>query len=99
MKQVFEYIDSDKESAIEMLSKLVSQPSVAATGEGIQECSKLVVKLLEELGASPKIHYIGKGSPVVSGEIRSRKKARCMGEACQMTKENSSAALNSLKHS
>ncbi len=73
MKQVFEYIDSDKECAIEMLSKLVSQPSVAATGEGIQECSKLVVKLLEELGASPKIHYIGKGSPVVSGEIRSRK--------------------------
>lgn len=73
MKEVFDYIDSNKNRAIELLSKLVSQPSVAATGQGIKECSELVMKLLDELGANPKLNDIGEGSPVVSGEIKSKR--------------------------
>jgi acetylornithine deacetylase/succinyl-diaminopimelate desuccinylase-like protein len=73
MKQVYDYIDSNQQDAIETLSKLVGQPSVAATGEGIEECSKLVFQLLESLGANPKVHSIGEGSPVISGEIKSKK--------------------------
>jgi acetylornithine deacetylase/succinyl-diaminopimelate desuccinylase-like protein len=73
MNEVFDYIDTNKDSAIELLSKLVSQPSVAATGQGIKECSELVTKLLDELGANPKLHDLGEGSPVISGEIKSKK--------------------------
>ena len=73
MKQVFDFIDSNKESAIEALKTLVSQPSVAATGEGIRECANLVKEMLEELGANPKVYDIENGNPVVTGEIRSRK--------------------------
>src|SRR5271157_6345846 len=59
-----------------MLLRLASQPSVAATGLGIQECSKLVHGLLEELGAQPKFYDVGEGSPVVTGEIKSKKNPR-----------------------
>ncbi len=73
MKEVFDYIEANKDSAVELLSKLVSQPSVAATGEGIRECSELVAKLLDETGADPETYDIGEGSPVIAGEIKSKK--------------------------
>ncbi len=73
MKEVFDYIDSSHDSAIELLSKLVRQPSVAATGQGIKECSELVTNLLGEIGANPKVYDLGEGSPVIAGEIKSKK--------------------------
>ncbi|HZW55137.1 MAG TPA: M20/M25/M40 family metallo-hydrolase [Nitrososphaerales archaeon] len=74
MKQVFDYIDSVKDRSIEALKQLVRQPSVSATGQGIKECASLVAKMLENLGASPKILDVEKGgaSPLVVGEIRSK---------------------------
>lgn len=76
MKEVFDRIDSNKEKAVQTLVRLASQPSVAASGQGIEECAKLVEKLLEEVGANPRIFDVGEGSPVVAGEIRSRKNPR-----------------------
>ena len=76
MREVFEAIDASRDRATEMLTDLVSQPSVSATGQGIRECAGLVLKLLEELGAEPKTYDVGEGSPVVAGEIRSRKNPR-----------------------
>lgn len=73
MKQVFDFIDSNKENAIEALKKLASQPSVAATGEGIRDCANLVKEMLEQLGANPRVYDMGEGSPVVTGEIKSKK--------------------------
>lgn len=73
MKEVFDAIDGTAEKATQMLLRLASQPSVAATGQGIEECSKLVSGLLEEAGAQPKMYDLGRGSPVVSGEIKSKK--------------------------
>jgi acetylornithine deacetylase/succinyl-diaminopimelate desuccinylase-like protein len=73
VKEVFDYIDSSKNSTIELLSKLVRQPSVAATGQGIKECSELVTNLMGEIGANPKVYDLGEGSPVVTGEIKSKK--------------------------
>ena len=76
MKDVFDAIDWTAEKATQMLVRLASQPSVAATGQGIRDCSKLVYKLLEEVGAQPKTYDIGEGSPVVAGEIKSKKNPR-----------------------
>ena len=73
MKQIFDFIDSNKENAIEALKKLVSQPSVAATGEGIRDCANLVKEMLEQLGANPRVYDMGEGSPVVTGELESKK--------------------------
>jgi len=76
MRQVFERIDADRERAVRMLVKLGSQPSVSARGEGIAECAKLVAGLLHELGAAPKVYDLGEGSPVVAGEIKSKRNPR-----------------------
>jgi acetylornithine deacetylase/succinyl-diaminopimelate desuccinylase-like protein len=76
MTDVFERIELNKEDAIQMLMRLASQPSVAAKGEGIQECAKLVEGLLEELGGGPRVYDIGEGSPVVTGEIKSKRNPR-----------------------
>jgi len=76
LKNVFDSIDANTESATRMLVKLASQPSVGATGQGIDECSKLVYGLLEELGAQPKTYDVGEGSPVVTGEIKSKSNPR-----------------------
>ena len=76
MKDIFDAIDWTAEKATQMLVRLASQPSVAATGQGIRDCSKLVYKLLEEVGAQPKTYDIGEGSPVVAGEIKSKKNPR-----------------------
>lgn len=72
MKGVFERIDSNSEEAVGTLKELTSQPSVSASGQGIRECANLVVRLLADLGAEPKVFDIGEGSPVVAGEIKSR---------------------------
>jgi acetylornithine deacetylase/succinyl-diaminopimelate desuccinylase-like protein len=73
LKDVFDSIDANVDRATRMLTKLASQPSVAATGEGIEECSRLVQELLGEMGAQPKMYDVGEGSPVVTGEIKSKK--------------------------
>src|SRR5208283_5901432 len=73
MKQVFDFIDANKENQIEALKKLASQPNIAATGEGIKDCAYLVKGMLEQVGANPKSYDIGKGSPVVAGEIKSKR--------------------------
>jgi len=73
MKEVFERIDANSEKSVRMLTELASQPSVSASGEGVRTCAKLVERLLGDLGANPKTFDIGEGSPVVAGEIRSRR--------------------------
>jgi acetylornithine deacetylase/succinyl-diaminopimelate desuccinylase-like protein len=73
MKQVFEYIDSNQQIAVDLLARLVRQPSVAATGDGIEECAELVRSTLDYLGANPEIYTVGKASPLVAGEIKSKK--------------------------
>jgi acetylornithine deacetylase/succinyl-diaminopimelate desuccinylase-like protein len=73
MKEVFDYIDSNKDRALEALKTLVRQPSVSAKGEGLRECAELVRRMLEDLGASPKLLEAGEGiNPVVVGEIKSK---------------------------
>lgn len=73
MREVFDRIDANREKAIGMLVKLAGQPSVAAKGEGIHECARLVEGLLSELGADPRVYDVGEGSPVVAEQINSKK--------------------------
>ena len=60
------------------LVELVRQPSVSAKGEGIQECAKLVEKMMRETGFSTRILQGKKGNPVVHGELKSRKSDRTL---------------------
>jgi acetylornithine deacetylase/succinyl-diaminopimelate desuccinylase-like protein len=72
IRPVFDHIDSNNAKSLDALKKLVRQPSVSAKGEGIEECANLVLEMLQDLGASPRILRVDDGNPLIVGEIRSK---------------------------
>ena len=55
------------------LQTLIRQPSVSANNQGIEECAKLVSKILKKSGISSQILRLKKGvAPVVYGEVKSK---------------------------
>ncbi len=67
------HVDSHMNSLISDLQTLIRQPSVSAKNEGIEECAKLVKKLLKKSGVPSEILRLKKGvAPIVYGEIKSK---------------------------
>jgi len=71
LENVYQHIDAHQEEFVEDLAKLVRQPSVAARGEGIEQCAKIVEAMMKEVGLSTKIIREEGGNPVVYGELES----------------------------
>jgi len=70
---VLKHIDSNINNLISDLQTLIRQPSVSAKNEGIEECAKLVKKLLKKSGLKSEILRLKKGvAPIVYGEIKSK---------------------------
>jgi len=65
------HIDSQHDKDLELLKKLVTQPSVSTRNMGVKECTKMLRQLLEEIGCSPVMVCPTKGQPVVFGELKS----------------------------
>jgi len=70
LEKIYNYVDVNSKRFLEDLTRLVDQPSVSAKNEGIQQCAKLVEKMMKETGLHTKIIENG-GNPVLYGEIRS----------------------------
>ncbi|AJM92766.1 MULTISPECIES: M20/M25/M40 family metallo-hydrolase [Nitrosopumilus] len=67
------HVDTNMENLISDLQTLIRQPSVSAKNEGIEECAKLVQKLLKKSGIKSEILRLKKGvAPIVYGEIKSK---------------------------
>ena len=67
------YVDSHMDDLVSDLQTLIRQPSVSAKNEGIEECAKLVQKLLKKSGIKSEILRLKKGvAPIVFGEIKSK---------------------------
>ena len=67
------HIDSNLNNLILDLQTLIRQPSVSAKNEGIEECAKIVKKLLKKSGLKSEILRLKKGvAPIVYGEITSK---------------------------
>jgi acetylornithine deacetylase/succinyl-diaminopimelate desuccinylase-like protein len=77
MNEVYSYINGHVEEFVEKLTRLVKQPSVSATGEGIQKCSEMVEALLQETGFSTRI-LKEEGNPVVYAEIKSTRSSKTL---------------------
>ena len=62
-----------QEEHLPNILKLVRQPSIAGTGEGIEECANMVLKMLEDIGCveGHLEHYVH--SPVVSAKLYSER--------------------------
>lgn len=77
-RKVYAHIDAHTKDFVKDLIRLVKQPSVSATSEGIQACAKLVVKMMQEAGLSTKIFTNQKGNPVVYGEKLSKESSKTL---------------------
>ena len=67
------YVDSHMDDLVSDLQTLIRQPSVSAKNEGIEECAKLVQKLLKKSGVKSEILRLKKDvAPIVFGEIKSK---------------------------
>jgi len=74
LKKVLQFVDNNMNGIISQLQILIRQPSVSAKNEGIEECAKLVAKIMKKSGIDSEILYLKKGiAPVVFGEVRSKK--------------------------
>jgi acetylornithine deacetylase/succinyl-diaminopimelate desuccinylase-like protein len=68
------YIDKNMAALIFDLQKLIRQPSVSAKNLGLEECARLVVKIMKKSGIRAEILRLGKDiPPAIYGEIVSRK--------------------------
>ncbi len=65
-EEVTKFIDDNMSNSVEDLKKLVRIPTVAAKGEGIEETSELVERMLQDAGLETQIHPTT-GAPVVTG--------------------------------
>lgn len=71
--QVLQYVDINMKGLISDLQTLIRQPSVSAKNEGLEECARLVGKIMRKSGIHSEILYLRKGiPPVVYGEVRSK---------------------------
>ena len=67
------HVDSHMEDLISDLQTLIKQPSVSAKNEGIEDCAKLVQKLLKKSGISSEILKLKKNvAPIIYGEVKSK---------------------------
>jgi len=72
-KKTLSFIDKHKTDLLTDLQTLISQPSISAKNEGIEECSILVSKMLKKAGISSEILRLNKNAaPLVFGEVKSK---------------------------
>ena len=68
------HVDVNMKNLISDLQTLIRQPSVSAKNEGIEDCAKLVKKMLTRAGLKTEILRLKKGvAPIVYAEIKSKK--------------------------
>jgi acetylornithine deacetylase/succinyl-diaminopimelate desuccinylase-like protein len=75
-------LDSEMDSLISDLQKLIRQPSVSAKKQGITQCASLVASIMKNSGISTEILYLDQmkehhnrdieAHPVVYGEVKSK---------------------------
>jgi acetylornithine deacetylase/succinyl-diaminopimelate desuccinylase-like protein len=74
MNQTLRHVDRNIGHLIRDLQVLIRQPSVSAKNQGIEECAKLVSRILKKSGISSEVLRLKKGvAPIVFGEVRSKK--------------------------
>jgi acetylornithine deacetylase/succinyl-diaminopimelate desuccinylase-like protein len=72
LQDIFSCVEDDEKRIVADTIDLISQPSVAARHEGIDECARLIEAKLKMLGAKTEILSVPAANPIVFGEIVSR---------------------------
>ena len=78
MTAISKRVDSDVEYLVSTLQELIRIPSVSAKNQFLEECAKLVSKIMNDAGIKAELLYLeddaksDKIPPVVFGEVKSR---------------------------
>lgn len=75
-ERIARYVMENTDRFASDVARLVSQPSVSARKEGIEECAKLVEGMLQEVGAKTRVLRLEGAAPLVYGEIASGKSGK-----------------------
>ncbi|HSF28673.1 MAG TPA: acetylornithine deacetylase, partial [Nitrosopumilaceae archaeon] len=71
--KVLKHVDKNMKGLVTDLQTLIRQPSVSAKNEGLEECARLVAKIMNRSGIKSEILHIGnKIPPVVYGDVKSK---------------------------
>jgi acetylornithine deacetylase/succinyl-diaminopimelate desuccinylase-like protein len=62
-------VDENRDRFLRQLTKLCTQPSIAAQGVGTRETANIVLDMLEGIGADARLIEVAGAPPVVYGEI------------------------------
>lgn len=81
MHKIYEYIDENRSRFIQELSPLVAQPSISATGEGMESCAKLLAEIMERININTCILPTD-GFPIVYGDIQSSQSEKTLLILC-----------------
>ena len=73
VKKVLQHVDNNMGDLVKDLRVLIQQPSISAKNLGIKKCANLVKNTLKKSGINAEILSIRDYSPVVYGEIKSKK--------------------------
>jgi acetylornithine deacetylase/succinyl-diaminopimelate desuccinylase-like protein len=72
MDQLFPYIDTHSDRFIDELAAFVRQPSISSQGVGIEECARLLIHMMEDVGIRAEPLRMGgeTNPPLIYGEIK-----------------------------
>ena len=66
---VHRYVDAQRERSIDLLRRLIRQPSVSSQNRGVRECAALLAETMRGIGIDARVMETT-GQPVVFGELR-----------------------------
>ena len=75
VRKLAEYVKRDHQ-LLSDLKMLVEQPSVSATGEGLEECANMVSDMLRREGFKVSQHRVDNGAPIIVARMETVKPGR-----------------------
>jgi len=78
LEEIRSVVQEHRGSFLEQLKRFVAQPSVSATGEGVEDCAKMTEGVLKQLGFRTSTYRPGGTYPVVYGELKSLRSSKTL---------------------
>ncbi len=80
MEKIYSYIDEHSQRFIDELATFVKQPSISSQGIGIEECAKLLIQMMEEVGIGYEAMPMGGDTnpPLIYGELTSPRASKTL---------------------
>jgi acetylornithine deacetylase/succinyl-diaminopimelate desuccinylase-like protein len=80
MEKIFSFVQDNLNRFVEELCVLIRQPSISARWEGVEECSRLLVREMEKIQIHTKVLPMGgkRNPPLIYGEVRNPEAKRTL---------------------